>query len=951
MTEPGEWDHVSSGWAFRSHSSHISGNAALLSLSRELSDPYAPPGEPPTHPFCVHGSTRSLKPCMCGSALVMGVNMHLPDAVFGANHLTLSHLASGFTLRLDAAGALRAWARDSVARGSRQLRVPPAAAPAWRERMAAARGRSSVDVDWTFRCEEYAPDGEVGGGGAAPRAGAGEGGERGKGRGVAPPVVGGTHLISLKPAEARGARGGGVQWRPHKGAALEPESEAGMMLRRQDPILWSCDIPLYFDAMHDHGESEVRVRVRVTPRCFLVLLRHHLVINGVMIAHKELRYFHAFGERTVLRTHTRRSMTLPQDGRPLRLIDEQQAARMLAASAESGQCHTDSSADELDLHDLLAAQGKPLPPPRDPAADTIRPTPAADAQARLDRILQSKGGGGGVAPPTPPLPAAGDAQARLDRILQSKRGGAGAATPPSPLPATATPSPPLPTATTPPLPLPAAATPSPSLPTTAASPSPSLDVAPSPSSLPPAATTSPPLPPATPPSPRTLLSTSLLASPLAAPLSSLAISADGALLAAADCEGTLLLLRHGHPSPLWREDSAHAGGVTAVGFAGEGPACRLASCGEDGTCKLWHVEGAGEAAAWAVESETADRAYRGTRSTAIVQALACERGGGEAEGGGVRLCAAAGASVFLLDSRRAREVSRTLAAPSGVSALEYAPALRRLYASGYGGVSVWSECGWGAPLARLPFKGPLDSLSVSPDERYVAAGAQDGTLVMWPLRGEEAARGEKRGGEGQEEEEALSRLLGSESNGKELGLLRGQGLAALEAAAPLDEATAAQRSGAALFFGGGAFEQKVVPVAWHATGRLCASAGGRCPVVWDMGAAGAPPPVRRNGRASRLLGHAAAVTSLAFAPPPPADESFAAARLAAAALDGRVAVYELRAEPEAGEREPGATHAPVAVSPPPEGVRRAHPILVWGRGCSAGWLFCGIDRQLAAYQL
>ena len=52
------------------------------------------------------------------------------------------------------------------------------------------------------------------------------------------------------------------------------------------------------------------MRVRVTSRCFLVLMRHHLVINGVMIAHKEVRYFHAFGDDRILRTHTLR-MSLP----------------------------------------------------------------------------------------------------------------------------------------------------------------------------------------------------------------------------------------------------------------------------------------------------------------------------------------------------------------------------------------------------------------------------------------------------------------------------------------------------------------------------------------------------------------------------------------------------------------------------------------------------------------
>ena len=160
-------------------------------------------------PFCVHGATRSLKPCTCGSALVMGVRMHMPDAVFGDNVLQLRHAASGVVVDFGALDALRAWARDSVEHGSRSVKAPPARLPQWEERMRSARRATSTDVDWTFCCQDYI--GEVhraeaeAGGAEAPHAPR-----------VAPPRAGPMGLIdtsascllytSPSPRDQRGSR-------------------------------------------------------------------------------------------------------------------------------------------------------------------------------------------------------------------------------------------------------------------------------------------------------------------------------------------------------------------------------------------------------------------------------------------------------------------------------------------------------------------------------------------------------------------------------------------------------------------------------------------------------------------------------------------------------------------------------------------------------------------------
>ena len=74
------------------------------------------------------------------------------------------------------------------------------------------------------------------------------------------------------------------------------------LLRRRDvPILHFVDLPLYEDDLGDNGESMVRLRLRVMPNCFLLLLRHALRVDGVLIRHHDTRIFHKFGSTNVLR--------------------------------------------------------------------------------------------------------------------------------------------------------------------------------------------------------------------------------------------------------------------------------------------------------------------------------------------------------------------------------------------------------------------------------------------------------------------------------------------------------------------------------------------------------------------------------------------------------------------------------------------------------------------------
>lgn len=262
------------GWTFSASSGSIDGAPQLFSLGRRLADPYAP-GDAQLLPFCVHGATRSLKPCMCGSALVMGVRMHLPEAVFGGNRLVVTHEASGFRLSFSAEGALRCWARDSVADDHLTSRVAPANLPAWRQRMEASAMRTSTAVDWTFCCAAYAGD-EAGVIGASSSADCAHGVTSAQAASAMPaptapaaPVAtsGVISLQKLRPAREASPGILGVRppaqadsgedkaavhlssWHAHTGNGLDMD-----LLRQREDILWTADLPLYEDMLHDHGQ-------------------------------------------------------------------------------------------------------------------------------------------------------------------------------------------------------------------------------------------------------------------------------------------------------------------------------------------------------------------------------------------------------------------------------------------------------------------------------------------------------------------------------------------------------------------------------------------------------------------------------------------------------------------------------------------------------------------------
>ena len=248
----------------------------------------------------------------------------LPEAIFGHNRVTLTHEASGRAFHFDADGALSCWARESAHKGSGGLRVTTASLPSWKHVADEQRvaEKASVDYDWTFSTNycgttsTRAPPGEFAGPGShiATARRENELGLGSPSQRVGSPCFIESPFCTKVEYEAwlvqrceeactvdggtKGEAAAESQWTAHKGSGLD----MALLRRRDVPILHFVDFVLYEDDLGDNGESVVRLRLRVMPTCFLLLLRHALRVDGLLIRHHDTRIFHKFGTPHVLRT-------------------------------------------------------------------------------------------------------------------------------------------------------------------------------------------------------------------------------------------------------------------------------------------------------------------------------------------------------------------------------------------------------------------------------------------------------------------------------------------------------------------------------------------------------------------------------------------------------------------------------------------------------------------------
>jgi WD40 repeat protein len=361
------------GWRIEGSEGPILGLPGLLALSKKLGNPYQ--SEYPLA-FCVPGSLGTLKPCSCGSALVMGVRMHLPEAVWGNNWVRLTHEASGTLLRFDTDGALLRWVLRSLKHGCGGIKVAVAKEGGWLTRYPAQY--KTQDYDWTYSTDYR--------GGAADMP-TGEGARGAMARKDANDDAAGERDncgCGGLAEHGGGAVCAGRQWQPSG-----PGNINMALLQDHDaPILFYRHLVLYEDFLHDNGVVQLSLKVRVMPTCWLLLLRHWLRVDGVLTRISDTRVFHEFGSPHIVREHSVkeiRELPRPTFQRELPLgtmpgVAPQQAG--LPGSPDGPGGPTASFADSGRLGTPMA-YGPPAATTADEAAEQLRHAPEMQTSYEL----------------------------------------------------------------------------------------------------------------------------------------------------------------------------------------------------------------------------------------------------------------------------------------------------------------------------------------------------------------------------------------------------------------------------------------------------------------------------------------------------------------------------------------------------------------------------------------
>lgn len=68
------------------------------------------------------------------------------------------------------------------------------------------------------------------------------------------------------------------------------------LLTQREPILFFDEVILYESELDDNGTCQLSVKVRVMPKCWYVLLRFWLKVDGLLVRLRETRLFCAFSK-------------------------------------------------------------------------------------------------------------------------------------------------------------------------------------------------------------------------------------------------------------------------------------------------------------------------------------------------------------------------------------------------------------------------------------------------------------------------------------------------------------------------------------------------------------------------------------------------------------------------------------------------------------------------------
>lgn len=213
----------------------------------------------------------------------------LPEVVFGNSRVTLTHVGSGTVLCFTALDALRGWVEEGLP--PLQLQV----AEQWqRAREAEIKQQQAImlQYDWTFT-SRYAGSAAQGSASQAAAAAA-------TAAPPSPPPAAPSPAASQPPSTATeaGSPTAAAAAAPlHTTSAdrlgWQPTGEAidRALLMERDPILFYDEVPLYESDLDDNGACHMTVRLRVMPKCWLVLLRFWLRVDGMVVRLRDTRLF------------------------------------------------------------------------------------------------------------------------------------------------------------------------------------------------------------------------------------------------------------------------------------------------------------------------------------------------------------------------------------------------------------------------------------------------------------------------------------------------------------------------------------------------------------------------------------------------------------------------------------------------------------------------------------